>query len=99
MKEELKWIDTYLLQKDSEADKSFKKDSPLAQLKALESVSKVNGLYGVSSNNSLIPETMAVKADSIAIGVFSIKQGQEFTRQRTREIDYWCRWEYPCTCG
>ncbi|WP_115462519.1 prolyl oligopeptidase family serine peptidase [Winogradskyella aurantiaca] len=76
MKEELKWIDTYLLKKEPDTGKSFKKDSPLAQLKALESVSTVDGLYGIVANNSIIPETRLVKADSIAIGVFEVTNAQ-----------------------
>jgi dipeptidyl aminopeptidase/acylaminoacyl peptidase len=76
MKEELKWIDTYLLGKDPNADKSFKKESPLAQLKETESLKQSNGLFGVEMNGLLIPETARIKKDSIAIGRLEVTNAQ-----------------------
>ena len=62
MKEELKWIDTYLLNKTSE-EQVFKDKSPLAHLQELEKASTMNGLYGIDTNGTLIPETVAVAKD------------------------------------
>lgn len=76
MKEELKWIDTYLLEKDLEAEISFKQGSPLAQLKELESAKDDNGLYGIIKNGQLIPETVPVTNASISIGKFEVTNAQ-----------------------
>ena len=76
MKEELKWIDNYLLEKDLEAETSFKQGSPLAQLKELESAKDANGLYGIIKNGKLIPETVPVSNASISIGKFEVTNAQ-----------------------
>jgi len=76
MKEELKWIDTYLLEKDSSSEDEFKKGSPLAQLKSLEAAKEQNGLFGDSVNGTLIPEVVLVKKDSISVGRFEVTNAQ-----------------------
>jgi dienelactone hydrolase len=76
MKEEITWIETYLLNKPPVPNKAVKKDSPLANLIALDKVKQVNGLYGESLNGVLIPETVEVKKDSIALGRFEVTNAQ-----------------------
>lgn len=76
MKEELAWIDTYLLGKQSDENEAFKKDSPLASLLALEKANKINGLYGKMLNGSLIPETVEISEDSLTIGRFEVTNAQ-----------------------
>ena len=77
MKEELAWIDTYLFNKPPTKNEAFKKESPLAKLLAVEkAATTANGLYGVLSNETLIPETVLVKKDSISIGRFEVTNAQ-----------------------
>ncbi|MFK5957879.1 MAG: prolyl oligopeptidase family serine peptidase [Lutibacter sp.] len=77
MKEELAWIDTYLFNKPSTKNEAFKKESPISKLLALEKTAiTTNGLFGVLSNEKLIPETVLVKKDSIEIGRFEITNAQ-----------------------
>ena len=76
MKEEIKWIDTYLLNKSSTENSAFKKDSPLAHILKLQSVKSVNGLYGELINDKLVPETVQIKKDSSSIGRFEVTNAQ-----------------------
>ena len=77
MKEELAWIDTYLFNKPPTKNETFKKDSPLAKLLAVEkAVTTSTGLYGIILNEKLIPETVSVKKDSIEIGRFEVTNAQ-----------------------
>lgn len=76
MKEELKWIDTYLFEKADEETPALKEDSPAALLMAQAKFQKQDGLWGVSLNNKLIPEVTSIKNDSIAIGVFEVTNAQ-----------------------
>jgi formylglycine-generating enzyme required for sulfatase activity len=76
MDEEITWIETYLLNKPNEANKAFKKDSPLAAIIKLESVKMTNGTYGELINNTLIPETVLIKNDSTSIGRFELTNAQ-----------------------
>ncbi len=76
MKEELAWIDTYLLGKPSTVNEAFKKDSPLAHLMALDSVEQTSGLYGKLHNDYLIPETVYIKSDSLTVGLFEVTNAQ-----------------------
>jgi len=76
MNEEITWIETYLLNKPKTDNEAFKKGSPLDQIIKLQSAKKVDGLYGVSHKNSLIPETVAIKNDSISIGRFEVTNAQ-----------------------
>lgn len=76
MNEEIKWIDTYLLNKPNEDNDAFKEDSPLAQVIKLQSAKTSNGLYGELYNNVLIPETVLIKKDSTSIGRFEVTNAQ-----------------------
>ena len=76
MKEEITWIETYLLNKSSEKNDAFKKNSPLAEIIKLQSVKSVDGLYGELNNNLLIPETVSIKKDSTSIGRFEVTNAQ-----------------------
>lgn len=77
MNEELAWIDTYLFNKPPTKNETFKKESPLAKLLAVEKAATTsNGLYGIVSNEKLIPETVLVKKDSIEIGRFEVTNAQ-----------------------
>ncbi len=76
MNEEIKWIETYLLEKDVTENVAFKKKSPLAQLIEVDKAKSTQGLFGVMVNGKLIPETALTKKDSIAIGVFEVTNAQ-----------------------
>jgi len=77
MNEELAWIDTYLFNKPSTKNETFKKDSPFAQLLKIEKVNITkNGNFGKVFNSTLIPETVSVKKDSIEIGRFEVTNAQ-----------------------
>lgn len=76
MKEEIIWIETYLLNKTKETNDALKDSSPLANILKLESVKTTNGLYGELSNNLLIPETVLIKKDSTSIGRFEVTNAQ-----------------------
>lgn len=76
MEEELKWIDTYLLETTKEENPALKKESPLAQKIQLEKTAITNGLYGNIIHDALIPETVITKKDSIAIGRFEVTNAQ-----------------------
>ncbi|MCA0133686.1 S9 family peptidase [Winogradskyella alexanderae] len=76
MKEEIAWIDTYLLDKPNSENEAFKKGSPLDYILKLQSVKKTKGLYGEDVNGILVPETVAIKKDSISIGRFEVTNAQ-----------------------
>ncbi|WP_431158729.1 S9 family peptidase [Winogradskyella poriferorum] len=76
MKEEITWIETYLLNKPNTTNEAFKKGSPLEHIIKLQDVKKTDGLYGEIINGKLIPETVSVGKDSIAIGRFEITNAQ-----------------------
>ncbi|UMB60928.1 prolyl oligopeptidase family serine peptidase [Lutibacter sp. A80] len=77
MNEELAWIDTYLFKKPSTKNEAFKKESPLANLLKIDSVKITEtGNFGDIKNANLIPETVVIKKDSIAIGRFEITNAQ-----------------------
>ncbi|WP_299362560.1 prolyl oligopeptidase family serine peptidase [Winogradskyella sp.] len=76
MKEEITWIETYLLNKQKTENEALKKDSPLDQIIKLQSVKKTDGLFGELYNNLLIPETISIKKDSIAISRFEVTNAQ-----------------------
>jgi dipeptidyl aminopeptidase/acylaminoacyl peptidase len=76
MNEEITWIETYLLDKPKTDNEAFKKGSPLDHIIKLQSVKKTNGLYGEEINRILVPETVALKKDSISIGRFEVTNAQ-----------------------
>ena len=75
--EELAWIDTYLFNKPSTKNEAFKKESPLANLLKIDDAKITEtGNFGELHNDNLIPETVIIKKDSIAIGKFEITNAQ-----------------------
>ena len=76
MKEEIAWIDTYLFKKESKKNEAFKKGSPLAMLLKKEKAAKAGNLYGEQLRQTLLPETVLVAKDSIAIGRFEVTNAQ-----------------------
>ncbi len=76
MNEEIKWIDTYLLNKKDDKNEAFKKDSPLGAILKLQNTKNHNGLFGVIENGVLLPEVVSVKKDSISIGRFEVTNAQ-----------------------
>ncbi|WP_400080537.1 prolyl oligopeptidase family serine peptidase [Winogradskyella sp. R77965] len=76
MKEEITWIETYLLNKPKTYNEAFKEDSPLANIIKLQSVKTVDGLFGELNNGILIPETISIKKDSTSIGRFEVTNAQ-----------------------
>lgn len=76
MKEEIDWIDTYLFKTYEKENVALKKDSPLAQLLKKQKAASASGNFGTTYKNKLIPETVSVKKDSIAIGKFEVTNAQ-----------------------
>jgi dipeptidyl aminopeptidase/acylaminoacyl peptidase len=76
MNEEIAWIEHYLLDKPASENEALKRKSPLARLLALEQVKQDKGLFGELHNGVLIPETVQLNKDSIAIGRFEITNAQ-----------------------
>jgi len=76
MKEEIKWIDTYLFNKPSTENEAFKESSPLAELLKIQKAKSVDGFFGEMKNGVLIPETLLIKKDSTSIGRFEVTNAQ-----------------------
>ena len=76
MNEEIAWIDTYLLHKKPDTNEAFKEDSPLATVFKLDEAEEQNGLYGTMVKNTLIPEVVLLKKDSISLGRFEVTNAQ-----------------------
>jgi len=76
MQEEIDWLDRYLFETYEAENEAFKEDSPLAMLMKKEKITSENGLFGVMKDDRLIPETVAVKEDSIAFGRFEVTNAQ-----------------------
>ena len=76
MKEELVWIDNYLLNKPYTKNEAYKEDSPLGELFKIEEAKIVDGFFGEMKNGVLIPETLAIKKDSTSIGRFEVTNAQ-----------------------
>ncbi|MDX1587189.1 MAG: prolyl oligopeptidase family serine peptidase, partial [Balneolaceae bacterium] len=76
MEEEIRWFDKYLFGTYEPENEAFKKESPLAEILKKEEVKIQNGLYGTKAGNSLIPETVRIKEDSISIGRFEVTNAQ-----------------------
>ncbi|MDH5379808.1 MAG: S9 family peptidase [Cyclobacteriaceae bacterium] len=78
MKEEIKWIDQYLFEIPDTTNESFKKDSPLATQLLLQTHINNKGYYGVDKEGKLLPETVSVGKDSIALGKFEVTVAQYY---------------------
>ena len=76
MKEELKWIDKYLFNKDVEENEAFSKESPLAALLKKNDLQRIDGNFGYNFKNKLLPETKIIHGDSLAIGVLEVTNAQ-----------------------
>ena len=76
MNEEIRWIDTYLFKTYEEENEAFQEESPLAQAFNKSKSSKVNGLYGHSIKDKILPEMVYIVSDSIYIGRFELTQAQ-----------------------
>ena len=76
MKEEIEWINTYLFEKPSKKNEAFKENSPLGELLKKQKITSENGLYGKEYKEKLIPETVPLKKDSIALGRFEVTHEQ-----------------------
>lgn len=76
MKEEIAWIDQYLFGETSDENESFKKDSPLASKIMLDSALNAEGLIGTMKNGALVPPTIQIGEDSMAVGIFEVTVAQ-----------------------
>jgi dipeptidyl aminopeptidase/acylaminoacyl peptidase len=76
IKEESAWFDKYLFGTYKPENEAFKKESPLAVLLEKDKIAQSNGLFGLIQNGVLIPETVALKKDSIQIGRFEVTNAQ-----------------------
>jgi len=76
IEEELRWFDTYFFGKTDTTNRAVKKGSPLMALLEKQKAATTNGLYGYRQNKVLLPETVTVKADSIALGRFEVTRAQ-----------------------
>lgn len=76
MEEEIRWFDQYLFGTYKPENEAFKEESPLAEVLKKNEIKMTGGLYGIESNGVLIPETVWVKKDSIAIGRFEVTNAQ-----------------------
>ena len=88
MKEEIDWIDTYLLNKPPTKNEAFKEDSPLAEVFKIEKAKITkDGLFGELKNGILVPETLLIKKDSTAIGRFEVTNAQFKAFKSTYKFD------------
>ncbi|HEX6983704.1 MAG TPA: prolyl oligopeptidase family serine peptidase [Balneolaceae bacterium] len=76
MEEEIRWFDKYLFGTYEPENEAFKEESPIAEFFKKEKAQTADGFYGVMDNGTLIPETVSIKEDSIAIGRFEITNAQ-----------------------
>ncbi|MEM9324107.1 MAG: prolyl oligopeptidase family serine peptidase [Bacteroidota bacterium] len=76
VEEEMAWFDQHLFGTDDPKNESFKPDSPLANLLAIQKAVTTEGHYGEMQNGSLIPEVVALQEDSISIGRFEVTNQQ-----------------------
>ncbi|MCB0851945.1 MAG: prolyl oligopeptidase family serine peptidase, partial [Bacteroidetes bacterium] len=76
IKEELAWFDHYFLGRYKPENEAVKEESPLMALLELEKVQKHRGVLGIMDNKILLPEVVALGADSISVGRFEVTNAQ-----------------------
>lgn len=76
MKEEIKWIDKYLFEKEDERNEALKEESPLATQILLSKSKSEEGYYGALANGSLLPDMVEIGEDTISIGRFEVTIAQ-----------------------
>lgn len=76
IKEEIRWFDKYLFGTHRSENEAFKEGSPLAEMLKKDKVARSGGLYGETVNGTLVPETVPVAQDSIAVGRFEVTNAQ-----------------------
>lgn len=77
IEEEMRWFETYLFGKpQTEAEKAFKKESPLATLMKHSTFAKTNGFYGTMIDGKLVPEVISLGKDSVSVGRFELTRAQ-----------------------
>ena len=76
VEEELRWFDTYFFGTAEEENEAFKAGSPLAALLTRQQLARHNGMYGVMTNKTLVPQIDTVQADSIALSIFEVTNAQ-----------------------
>ena len=76
LEEEIAWFDRWLFGTYEEPNRAFKDDSPLATLLKRDSLAIDDGYFGLRNSERLIPETVPVGKDTIAIGRFPVTNKQ-----------------------
>lgn len=76
MNEEIAWIDEYLFKKKKTNNPSFKEDSPLALLLKRDKASRVGDQFGQKLEQTLVPEMVEWKKDSLWLGRFEVTNAQ-----------------------
>ncbi|MEQ8714495.1 MAG: SUMF1/EgtB/PvdO family nonheme iron enzyme, partial [Cyclobacteriaceae bacterium] len=76
MKEEIKWIDKHLFQKEDERNEALKEESPLATQILLSKSRSDMGYYGTMNGGSLVPDMVELGDDTIALGRFEVTVAQ-----------------------
>ncbi len=76
MKEEIKWIDKHLFQKEDERNEALKEESPLATQILLSKSRSDKGYYGTMTGGSLVPDMVELGDDTIAVGRFEVTVAQ-----------------------
>lgn len=76
MKEEIKWIDKHLFEKEDERNVALKEGSPLATQILLSKSRNDKGYYGSLSDGTLIPDMVEIGEDTISVGRFEVTVAQ-----------------------
>lgn len=76
MKEEIAWIDEYLFNKKKTDNPTFQEDSPLALLLKRDKASRVGDRFGENLEQTLVPELVEWKKDSLWLGRFEVTNAQ-----------------------
>lgn len=76
MKEEIRWIDTYLFKTYEAKNEAFKEKSPLAMAINKSKAATTNGLFGITVQGQLLPEIIHLSKDTMHIGRFEVTKAQ-----------------------